>query len=150
MSGSTGSAPTDPEAVQILSELCDAEVPQDYLTLLQNFPELLKQVSRADDGSDSEGFVSDVELISDIREVVGINCEARTGCVLDPAGEEFCWPDQLLIIGESGDGDYFCIDTSHEHEGVLQFLHHPVEFEQIAESLAEYVDMLLETFGAED
>ena len=131
---------------QSLVELCDAPLPEDYVRLLREYPERLKATLRSEDGSLAEGFVSDVELLADPNDVLSINREARMGAVLAPDGEEFYWPEQLLIIGETGAGDYFCLDTSEEHLGVLQYLHHSTEFEQIAESIGEYVEMLIDTF----
>ena len=53
-----------------------------------------------------------------------------------------------MVIGETGDGDYYCIDTDGEHEGVLQFRHYSVEFEVIADSLNDFVEMLMDAFVA--
>lgn len=70
----------------------------------------------------------------------------RLAPILDPEGREFRWPDQLLVIGETGDGDYYCVDSDGEHEGVLQFRHFAVEFETIADSLEDFVELLIECF----
>jgi hypothetical protein len=136
----------NPQTREALEQICDASLPVDYLALLDSYPEILRSVARADDGSDSEGIVSEVELLAGIDDIVEINREVRLEPVLDPQGLEFRWPDQLLVIGETGDGDYYCVDTDCEHEGVLQFRHHAVEFELIADSLAEFVEMLVESF----
>ena len=55
-----------------------------------------------------------------------------------------------MVIGETGDGDYYCVDLDGEHAGVLQFRHHAVEFETLADSLEEFVDMLTESFVTGD
>jgi hypothetical protein len=131
---------------QELERLCDAPLPAEYLALLDSYPDALRSVARADDGSDSEGLVADVELLARLPDIVEINREVRLGSILDPEGREFRWPDQLLVIGETGDGDYYCVDTDGENTGVLQFRHHAVEFEVIADSLNEFVEMLVEAF----
>lgn len=136
----------NPEIVQDLERLCDARLPVDYVYLLKSYPPVLAIACRADSGDDSEGFVSDVELFSSPRHVLEINREVRAISILDPEGQEFRWPDQLLVIGETGDGDYYCVDLDGDHAGVLQFRHHAVEFEVIADSLEEFVDMLIESF----
>ena len=146
MSDNTSSQSPHDGFLQSLSEMCGDLIPKDFVRLIQDYPPALQHAVRAEDGTLAEGYVSNVELLSDPRDILSINQEARLSSILAPDGEEFFWPEQLLIIGETGAGDYFCLDTSGEHEGVLQFLHHSVEFEQIAESLAEYVDMLIETF----
>jgi hypothetical protein len=129
-----------------LEQLCEATLPVEYIGLLNAYPSNLLSAIRAEDGSDSEGTVSDVELLADPIQVVAINREVRQGTVHDPDGNEFRWPDQLLVIGETGDGDYYCMDCDGEHSGVLQFRHHSVEFEFIADSLQEFVELLLESF----
>ena len=59
-------------------------------------------------------------------------------------------PETYLVIGETGDGDYYCLDTSGEQPGVLQFLNQPAEFECVTESLEEFVEMLVLAFTEED
>jgi SMI1 / KNR4 family (SUKH-1) len=140
----------NPEIVQDLEKLCDARLLVEYIQLLESYPSVLATACRADSGDDSEGFVSEVELFSSPTNVLEINREVRAVSILDPDGLEFRWPDQLLVIGETGDGDYYCMDLDGEHAGVLQFRHHAVEFEVIADSLQEFVDMLTESFVVGD
>ena len=104
----------------LLQEMCGDAVPRDYLALLQNYPHQLFGFPRAEDKSGGEGVVSDVELLCQPDDVLEINREARATGITGPDREEFFWPEQLLIIGENGEGDYFCVDTSGEHGGVLQ------------------------------
>ena len=129
-----------------LEELCGARLPHNYLRLLSNYPPALRTAVRAEDDSCSEGTVAEVELMSELSDLVEINREVRLGPVLDPKGVEFRWPVQLLVIGETGDGDYYCVDTDGEHQGVLQFRHQSVEFENVADSLDEFVGMLLDSY----
>ena len=131
---------------QQLTEICGFTIPEEYVRLLGNFPQRLRTTPRSSDQTIDEGCVAEVELLAEVAEVVEINIEARNGGVIDPDGEEFLWPEQLLVIGETGTGDYYCIDVSGEHTGVLQYLHQAIEFEIIAESLDDFVDLLLEAF----
>ena len=136
----------NPQFRQELSRICNAALPADYVALLDSYPGILRSATRADDKGDSEGTVAEVELLASLDDVIEINREVRIGPILDPEGQEFRWPGQLLVIGETGDGDYYCVDTDGEHAGVLQFRHHAVEFEIIADSLDEFVEMLVESF----
>lgn len=132
-----------------LAWLCGSEIPQNYVDLIANYPVQLIGAARTSD-LDSETdrrSVSDVELLSQISDVVRINQEARSVSLLEPDGSEFFWPEQLLIVGETGTGDYYCIDVSGDCPGVLQYRHLPLEFEVIADSLEEFVDMVLDAFG---
>ena len=133
--------------IQELEELCGVGLPQGYLRLLSNYPAALRTAIRAEDHSKSEGTVAEVELMAEMADILEINREVRLGPVLDPKGQEFRWPVQLLVIGETGDGDYYCVDTDGEHQGVLQFRHQSVEFELVADSLDEFVEILLDSYA---
>ena len=134
------------DAISQLEKLCEAPVPTACRAVLTNYPEALRGAVRADDGSDSEGLVSEAELLADAVEVLRINHEVRLEAVFDPEGREFRWPIPFLVIGETGDGDYYCVDATGEHEGVLQFRHHAVEFEPVADSMEEFIELLVECF----
>lgn len=134
------------DAFSELETLCQAPLPTACRAVLTDYPDALTGAVRADDGSDVEGFVSEAELLADPVEVLRINREVRLDSILDPEGREFRWPTPFLVIGETGDGDYYCIDASGEHEGVLQFRHHAVEFESVADSMDEFIELLVECF----
>ena len=134
------------DALSELETLCQAPVPTACRVVLTDYPKALRGAVRADDGSDSEGLVSEAELLADPAEVLRINREVRLDSILDPEGREFRWPTPFLVIGETGDGDYYCIDAAGEHEGVLQFRHHAVEFEPVADSMDEFIELLVECF----
>ena len=134
------------DAISQLAKLCQAQIPSDCCAVFTSYPEVLRGVPRADDGSDSEGFVSEAELFADPAVALRVNQEVRKESILDPDGQEFCWPMTFLVIGETGDGDYYCLDTVGEHEGVMQFRHHTVEFEMVAESMSDFIELLVECF----
>ncbi len=136
------------DAVADLSNLVDGPLPDEWLTLLSHYPPQLRDCRRGDGETDA-GLVSQVELLADIEAVVELNREARATTVLDPDGEPFTWPRSLLVIGETGGGDYFCLDAEREFDGVLQYEHQPVQFFQITDSLQEFVDMLQQSFAPE-
>ncbi len=134
------------DAISQLENLCQAPIPSACRAVFTNYPEALLGVPRADDGSASEGFVSEAELLADPAAVLRINLEVRKESILDPDGHEFCWPTTFLVIGETGDGDYYCLDTAGGREGVMQFRHHTVEFEMVAESMPDFIELLVECF----
>lgn len=136
----------DSDSLFQLQALCQAPVPTACQAVFTHYPELLRGAVRADDGSDAEGFVSEAELLADPVEVLRINREVRLHSIMDPEGREFNWPSSFLVIGETGDGDYYCVDAAGGHEGVLQFRHHTVEFDTIADSMEEFLELLIECF----
>lgn len=137
--------------VRQIGELLNQPVPDHYLKALAEYPEWPGKTRRALDESAAEGLVCQVEYLNDLSDVLFLNLEARSDSVLDPAGFEILWPEQFLIIGESGGGDYYCIDAGNDVDGVMQFDHQAVQFEVIADSIDEYIEVLRETFcGSED
>lgn len=131
-------------AIEQLVEMLGHPLPSEYLKMLDDYPQVLVNVPRAIDNSDSEGTIEDVELIRNLDSVLEINKEARTGSVPDPEGIEHFWPDQLLVIGETGEGDYYCLDVDEPKPCVMQFNHQSVIFEVVAEDLQDFVEMLVE------
>ena len=131
-------------AIEQLVKILGQPLPSEYLRVLADYPSVLKNVPRAIDNSDSEGTIEDVELIRDLNSVLEINQEARDGSVPDPEGIEHFWPDQLLVIGETGEGDYYCLDVDEPKPCVMQFNHQSVVFEIVAEDLQDFVEILVE------
>ncbi len=131
-----------------IKELTGFALPVKYMELLTDYPAALKKLARADDESETEGYVNTFELMSNLADVLDINKEVRYGAVMDPDGNDFDWPSQVLVIGENGEGDYYGIDLSDEIHGVVFFNHQTVEFEEITDTLSEYVELLQESFAA--
>lgn len=138
-----------PELKQ-LQQLCDAALPQVWLDLLADYPAELTAAIRCDSADELSGTVSEVELLKSPQSLLEINLEARSGPVLTPDNRMFDWPAALLVIGESGDGDYFCIDLRDEVPGVVQFVSQTATFEQLSDTIEEYVEMLQAAFCGED
>ena len=134
------------DTIEQLTKMLGCSLPDYYLQRLRNYPAQLRTAMRAIDDSDREGCVADVEFIASLTSVLELNREARSDALVEPGGNEIAWPEQFLIIGESGSGDYYCIDVEGEVNGVMQYDHQAVEFEVIADSLEEFVEMLTETF----
>ncbi|MEZ6133002.1 MAG: SMI1/KNR4 family protein [Planctomycetaceae bacterium] len=140
--------PDDP--LQQLEKLIGHPLPADYLQLLRNYPDALRAARRCIDNTDAEGTVADVDLIADPQSLLEINLEPRQDSVPAPDGMEEFWPDQMLVIGETGGGDYYCLDVFEEVAGVIQYDHQSVGFYVIADSLDEFVQMLMDTYSDDD
>ena len=134
--------------INAIQELTGFEIRDDYAQLINDFPSQLMNIQRADNGFDGEGQVNNVELMNRMTDVLDLNQEVRSDSVEHPDGHEFFWPNQVLAIGENGEGDYYAIDLAGEYMGVLFFDHQLVEFEEITKSLNEYVELLQESFAA--
>lgn len=136
----------NPDILAQLSELAGSPPPDWYLNFLLDYPDSLKQARRSIDDTEMQGFVCQAECLSDAPDVLQLNVEVRSESVEGPDGMVFFWPDQMLVIGETGFGDYYCIDVEQEVAGVIQFDHQAVQFEVIADSLDEFVEILEDTF----
>ena len=133
-------------AIQQLEELLGKKLPADYLLALDDYPDSLKHARRSIDDSEMEGFVSQAEFVQSPDCVLFLNLETRSDSVQEPGGLEFFWPEQFFVIGETGGGAYYCIDVDGDVDGVMQFDHQAVQFEVVADSLQEFVEILEETF----
>lgn len=139
-----------PEALNQLTSMLGRPPHAEYLELLSNYPPRLRAARRAIDDTTSEGVVADVELIIAPESIVALNLEARRDCLTDPEGVEYVWPDQLLVIGETGAGDYYCLDVDAKTTEVIQYDHQAVQWEVVADSLDEFVEILVDTFCADE
>lgn len=134
------------DAIHQLEQLLGQRLPENYLLAMKDYPDSLTRACRSIDDSEMEGFVSEVEFVRDFECVLYLNVETRSDSVQEPGGLEFFWPEQFLVIGETGGGDYYCVDVEGEVEGVMQFDHQAVQFDVVADSLQEFVEILEETF----
>ena len=82
-----------------LETLCQVPLPSECRAIYTDYPELLRKAVRADDGSETEGFVSEAELLADPAEVLKINREVREHSILDAEGQEFLCPVPFLVSG---------------------------------------------------
>jgi hypothetical protein len=133
-----------------LEQLCGYPLPAAWQQLISNYPHALLTAGRGDENQHDEGTVAQVELLSSDSAVLQINLEVRHGTFLDPHGMEFHWPTAYLVIGETGDGDYYCLDAAAQTTAVLQYRSHAVKFENAAESLEEFIELLLVAFTEDD
>jgi hypothetical protein len=129
-----------------LEEICGAPLPGQWLQFLAEYPTELRMALRSDDGSEDEGCVGDAELLADPADVLAINREVRGTSIPDGVNQEFRWPVRYVVIGESGDGDYYCINADDPHCGVHQFQHLPVRFKRLTDGFVEFLEMLIEAY----
>lgn len=135
-----------PAIRQELESICGTPLPWKWLQFLAEYPEELRLTLRSDDGSEEEGCVGDAELLSDPADVLALNREVRSTPICDSSNHEFHWPVRYVVIGESGDGDYYCINADEPACGVHQFLHLPVRFKRLTADFDEFLEMLVAAY----
>ncbi|MFM7039853.1 MAG: SMI1/KNR4 family protein [Planctomycetaceae bacterium] len=130
-----------------LEEICGAPLPALWLQLIAEYPTELRLARRSDDDSDDEeGCVGDAELLADPADILALNREVRATPVPDAHNREFLWPARYVVIGESGDGDYYCINADDPDCGVYQFLHLQVRFKRLTSGFSEFLEMLVDAY----
>ncbi|MGV2339497.1 MAG UNVERIFIED_CONTAM: SMI1/KNR4 family protein [Planctomycetaceae bacterium] len=129
-----------------LEEICGAPLPAQWLQFIAEYPEELRLAWRSDDESDDEGFVGDAELLADPADILALNREVRAAPIPDAQNREFLWPARYVVIGESGDGDYYCIHADDPGCGVHQFLHLNVRFKRLTSGFSEFLEMLVDAY----
>jgi hypothetical protein len=117
------------------------EIYRKYLTSLSSRLQL--------EGFNDSDFadISKNELIFDPDRINILNQEIRSFKAYWNTGwqEPGFWPDDYLIIGESGSGNYYCISKSGEFHDVLCFEHELAEFNHYADSLDSFYNLVIET-----
>lgn len=95
----------------------------------------------------SEGFsasdaadIATHELISDETRLTLLNESVRGFSThwLAEWNEPGSWPEDHIVIGENGAGNYYCISLSGSYAGVLEYDHECKEFVPWADSLEGY------------
>jgi hypothetical protein len=105
------------------------EVPIEYLRFVADYPIL------PDDFAD----VREREVFADVQKALVVNLEVRRRPPVDGAA----WPDQYFVVGESGCGDWYCLDTSHSPAPVVCWNHETAAFEPTAHSLSAFLEHIL-------
>lgn len=114
------------------------QLPQTYCELIENYPEAMKKL-----GVDDYGGPADFELLSCPQDVVELNKrERQRWSSSDYAETEF--PESYLLVGHDGCGDLYAIDLDDSEPcDVLQFEHDKPSWGKVAESLKQFVSVLL-------
>jgi len=104
-------------------------IPPEYSELTLNYPTL------------PAGFedTPQHEIYSDPERVLAANRAVRER----PPASGAEWPGAYLVIGDSGCGDYYCLDTSRAPASVLCWNHELASFEVVADSTSSFLTHIL-------
>ena len=91
------------------------------------------------------------ELIFDRSYLAELNGQIRASKArwMKDDQEDTTWPDDFLIVGGSGCGDYYFISSSRAFTGVRIYEHEVGETSEIASNLDGYYDHILEDIRAD-
>lgn len=91
------------------------------------------------------GDVGHNELVFDRRFLEDLNRQIRSFSArwIATDSTDTHWPDDLLVIGGSGCGDYYCISSSGAFAGVRMYEHEAGAFSEFAESFDHYYEMIM-------
>jgi len=122
---------TDADLAKIETEL-DIELPDYYRAFVQNYPPLLLAIPNGP-------YLC--ELSNSAENVIQLNRLVRTF-------NSFEWPDEYLVIGESGCGDYYAIDIDDEDSSVYLWNHEQGDFsdDEEVDSLPEFAGQLIQSY----
>ena len=112
-----------------LSELehhIGVSLPEEYRSLLQNYPEELR-------GTTVEGY----ELVSTVETLLSENLSVRQGPVFG-----LDWPRNHFVVGSDGSGNLYTLNLNETPVGVYEFDHEDQSFRRLAESLPDWLPEL--------
>ncbi len=114
--------------IQEIEDRLDVELPAPYKEVLLNYPAVFEK----------DGYASEFTLVNSPGKLIKLNED--WGNILDLELD----PSEI-VIGESGCGDYYIIDTDDEDPDVRFWNHEIREFsdDERSESLAEYVGKIM-------
>jgi hypothetical protein len=119
------------------------ELPENYRQYLSS---LRGRLERVGFGEPDFNDIAENELMFELSRIESLNSEVRSikafwSLEQTEAGY---WPDDQLIIGGRGNGDYYFISKSGAFSGVRSFSHECLEVEEYARSLDDYFDKTME------
>ena len=79
-------------------------LPDEWVRLMQDYPVALQNLIRHDGIG-----VREFELCNEPQLLAEFNEEVRDGLIYDSEGIAYDWPEEFLVIGDNGHGDYYCI-----------------------------------------
>lgn len=116
-------------------------------------PEYLRYFEALGDRLRSESYVTqnDIEdigrneLIFERDILIDLNREMRSFVArwLANDTEDSRWPDDLLIIGRSGCGDYYCVSSSGAFKGIKIYEHEIGAFEHFADDFDSFYESIM-------
>jgi hypothetical protein len=118
--------------VNRIESLLTITLPSDYRQFLLAYPK--------DMPADSARH----EIFESADAIIGHTEELRAGLL-----PETSWPDDMLVIGDSGCGDFYCLDLSEEPPSVVCWNHETGEFEFTASSINQWYRKVRANHSAE-
>ena len=98
--------------------------------------------------ADDAAEICEHEFLRDPERIIALNNEMRqlkarwTTDDLEPRP----WPDDYLIIGDSGCGDYYCVSRTRAFPGIVAYEHEMAAFTPFAASFDEYYELMMQDF----
>ena len=105
---------------------------------------LAAEALNADDAAE----ICEHEFLRDHERIIALNNELRqlnarwTSDDLEPRP----WPDDYLVIGDSGCGDYYCVSRTRAFPGIVAYEHEMAAFTPFAASFDEYYELMMQDF----
>jgi hypothetical protein len=115
-----------PREVDGIEAALSMSLPPDYRRFLLAYP------------ADISPDITRHEIYSSALSVIGVTQEARSEML-----SETSWPQHMVVIGDSGCGDYYCLDLSQEPAPVVCWNHEIGDFEYTASSIEAWYKQVL-------
>ena len=122
---------TEVDLARIETELA-VTVPAHYREFVLAYPQTLRQAKFDYNGE----LASDSFLFDDPQQVIDSNKGIREPGLLVVDSETEPWPDEYLIVGADGGGNYWCVKLGSKSKAVWFFEHEEGIFERESASLA--------------
>lgn len=130
------------EDIDLLATEFGLTLPAKWAGYMLSYPAALQGLVRPNGiGVREYEFCHEPQLLKELNE------DVRFGPVIDSENILYDWPEEFLVIGDNGVGDYFCIDTNDAECNVLYFDHQLGEFFELGETLDTFVECLVEQYG---
>lgn len=131
-----------PEDIKRIEEKFSIVAPRDWVQVMLNYPEKLATLAMPD-GS----LIREYDLCNDADFLIELNDEVRLEPITDGDYSLLEWPEPILVIGDDGGGDYFCLDVGDPEGLVWRFDHIRCQFYDYADSVTQYVAALIEAYS---
>ncbi len=117
--------------------------PSEYIEFLQSVKSRLRQEALIP--NDVLVDIENNEMIHDLSLLQEVNHELHTIRARWFSGQTIdeYWPDNLLVIGRSGCGDYYCISTDKAFSGVKEYDHEEGVLKTATNSISEYYEYIM-------
>lgn len=128
--------------IEQLEQQLAVRLPSVWTKHLLHYPQRVRDLRRPDGTS-----VTEFELCDELELLRQFNEEVRLEPIIDCHGFEFDWPEAFVVIGDNEMGDYYCIDADDPDGRVMCLDSQLCEVFEVTETLDEFIDYLVETYG---